>query len=154
MWIHCFLYVEIVIAIIAEQGSLWRVHFSIENEALNFSYRMDMLYDSKSEMVQVHRWPSGVCAVFWGKMPSSSAENLPIQTWCLILLQISLPEQICRMIARPVTAERVLYNGQTRHSRACTVFSIFKNSERRRRCVFPKQMCNSRYKTLPGRKSP
>ena len=53
MWIHCFLYVEIVIAIIAEQGSLWRVHFSIENEALNFSYRMDMLYDSKSEMVQV-----------------------------------------------------------------------------------------------------
>ena len=41
-------------------------------------------------------WPSGVCAVFWGKMPSSSAEKSrlyrfpEIQTWCLILVQISL----------------------------------------------------------------
>lgn len=41
-------------------------------------------------------WPSGVCAVFWGKMQSSSAEKSrlyrfpEIQTWCLILVQISL----------------------------------------------------------------
>ena len=45
---HCILYVELF-----EQGSRWRVHFSIENQTLNFPYRMDMLYDSKSEMVQV-----------------------------------------------------------------------------------------------------
>ena len=52
---------------LAEQGSRWVVHFSIGNEALNFPYRMDMLYDSKSEMVQVLGWPSGVCAGFCGE---------------------------------------------------------------------------------------